>query len=255
MSLKPDPFSWALQKFFHQSCLGHTDTFPGKAEGLFSRCSLMPLLRGLSVLFLMKQKAPYLTGDARKPYFMQGVPEITSSRHALSIPTMRIKSGGSSQGTDSPAWTKVAENPLKSQFKEPESFRRSCTTISNTPKLYMKTGQVHRTLAWLQDGHRQTHEGTYLPSPKRQQYTPSPQFPSFPDTRIVKTAHLLLCWSKVSLKKPPVHRWPQGPLFQAPGNTVPSPSREALPGTLDDIRYFPHETLSSLGLELYLIHL
>lgn len=29
----------------------------------------MPLLRGLSVLFLMKQKAAGLTGDAREPVF------------------------------------------------------------------------------------------------------------------------------------------------------------------------------------------
>lgn len=69
--LKPDPFSFldCFKNSFHQSRLGHTDIFPGKAEGLFSRCCLMPLLKGLSVLFLMKQKAPYLTGDAREPIF------------------------------------------------------------------------------------------------------------------------------------------------------------------------------------------
>lgn len=37
----------------------------------------MPLVRGFSVLFLMKQKAPDLTGDAREPIFHARDPRNT----------------------------------------------------------------------------------------------------------------------------------------------------------------------------------
>ena len=112
-SLKPDPsfffFSGLLQKFLHQSCLGRNDIVPGKAEGLFSRCALMPLLRGLSVLFLMKQKAAGLTGDAREPVFHTRGPRNNKQQNCFLHPsyadliyTWERSEGASSRGPSQP---------------------------------------------------------------------------------------------------------------------------------------------------------
>lgn len=50
----------------------------------------MPLLRGLSVLFLMKQNLPDLTGDARESVFHARGPRNNKQPHAPSIPAMWI---------------------------------------------------------------------------------------------------------------------------------------------------------------------
>lgn len=192
--------------------------------------------------------------------FMQGVPEITSSQHALSIPTMWIlfiripEREWRELSGDSPAWAGVAECTLKSQFKEPDSFRRSRTTIFNTHQLHVKTGLVQRTLTWQQGGHWQTGdaaEGTHLPSSRGLWSTlPSSHHFQTPESSSQPSLSALLAQSP-SKSHRVYGRAGWGPVLWAPRSTVTltfQPSTDITLGTSPT-------RLSSLVLGLYLTHL
>lgn len=168
-------------------------------------------------------------------HFMQGVPEITSSQHGLSISTMWIlfilERKWRKLSRAFTARTRVAERTLKSHFKEPDSFRRSCAIIFNTKLKVEKTGLVQKTLAWQQDCHRQTQRAQAHP----------PKTPSLPHTRIIKPTY-----PSTSVKA----KWPwRSPLVHGQAGWR-SPLRSSWwdptltfqPSADNDIRYFPYET-------------
>ena len=130
----------------------------------------MPLLRALSVLFLMKQKAVDLTGDAWEPVFHTRGPRNNKQPDCFLHP---------SYADLIYTWerSEVVECALKSRFKEPDSFTRSF----NTHQLCVEeTGMVQRTpqAAGIPQQTCQVGEAVHLPSPRgvRSTLPSSPHF-------------------------------------------------------------------------------
>lgn len=204
----------------------------------------MPLLRGLSILFLMKQKTPDLTGDAREPVFHARGPR-NNKQPACSlhpsyvdlIDTWNRAEGGSSRGSS---------QPKPGRLSVPWSLSSRNLTVSEGPALPSSTSTSYmwRKRDWSREhllGNRAA-TGKLVRQVRALTFHPlrGPDPPSQVGDQHFQRPEW---WSQPT--PPPLleHSVPQealqstaglgeGPLFWASRSTLLSPSSQALTMTL-----------------------